>query len=225
MKQRILCLSFLLICLMPAFSQDSFLTADKFFSQVSEKYAGFKDYEAQLTVTAGKNVMIGRVSYKTPELLRIDFSQPAEQVVVYSGNMLTMYLPARRALLTQQVDPSGSSGGASLATAQGLSLMKRAYIVAYETGPDPVPYTEGSKDRVVRLSLTKRGSSEGFSSLKLAVSSDSLVIRSIEGTTVNGDLMKFEFSNFAVNQNIPDARFLYDSPPSANAYNNFLFND
>jgi outer membrane lipoprotein-sorting protein len=34
---------------------------------------------------------------------------------------------------------------------------------------------------------------------------------------------RLDFLNVRTNQNIPDARFDYDSPPSANVYRGFLF--
>lgn len=203
----------------------TFLTAENYFAEVSEQYAGFKDYEADITITIGKNeVMIGRASYKSPTLLRLDFSQPAEQVFIYNGEMLTIYLPRRDTVLSQVVDTTNTSSSPSLATAQGLSLLRRSYQISYETGPEAVSYGN-TEEKVIRLVLTRRGASEGFRKLILSISEDTKLIRSIEGTTIGNENMKFEFSNYSINKGIPDTRFLYDSPPSANTFNNFLFNE
>jgi outer membrane lipoprotein-sorting protein len=45
----------------------------------------------------------------------------------------------------------------------------------------------------------------------------------MEGVTLAGDLITYDYKNTRVNQGINDTRFLYDSPASANTYNNFLF--
>jgi outer membrane lipoprotein-sorting protein len=45
----------------------------------------------------------------------------------------------------------------------------------------------------------------------------------MEGITLAGDTIVYSFSGFRLNQGIPDTRFIYDSPASANVYNNFLF--
>ena len=54
-------------------------TASDFFKSISERYSEVQDYEADVTITIGKTEMSGRVSYKQPEMLRIDFSDPAER--------------------------------------------------------------------------------------------------------------------------------------------------
>ena len=174
--------------------------------------------------------MRGHVSYKSPELLRIDFSSPAEQTIVFDGRVLTVYLPAPfNAVLTQAVSPSESgnigAGGASLATPGGLSLMRRYYSIAYETGPDPVPLSEGSSIRVVAISLTRRSTTEMFRTMRLLVDYNSRLIRRIEANTITGTRIVFSFSNYSLNQGIPNTRFVYDSPSSANVYDNFLFNE
>jgi len=35
----------------------------------------------------------------------------------------------------------------------------------------------------------------------------------------------FTFSDYKLNQGIPDQRFIYDPPSSANVYNNFLLSE
>ncbi len=220
----------------PLFAQNTITTVDTFFSSVSEVYAGLRDYSADITISytgqtsADSEVMRGRVSYKSPELLRIDFSSPAEQTIVFDGSVLTVYLPAPyNAVLTQAVNPAESgnigAGGASLATPEGLSLMRRYYSIAYETGPDPVPLEEGSRVRVIALSLARRSTTEMFRTMRLLVDYDSKLIRRVEADTITGTRIVFTFSNYSLNQGIPDARFVYDSPSSANVYDNFLFNE
>jgi outer membrane lipoprotein-sorting protein len=171
--------------------------------------------------------MAGTVSHLSPSFLRIDFTRPAEQVIVFNGELLTVYLPEYRAVLNQDITASRRSGSAvnsaGLATAQGLTLLRRNYIPSFVTGPDPIPLDEGSKEQVVKLRLTRRSISEGFRELILSVDPDTLLIRRIEGRTIAEALVRFDFSNIRTNQGIPTQRFIYDSPASANLINNFLF--
>ena len=109
-------------------------------------------FAAPVEISADKQQMAGRVSYKRPNLLRIDFTNPQEQVIVFNGDMLTIYLPGASAVLQQAVQ-SDSAGGASLATPQGLSLMSRYYVIAYEIGQEPVPLENGSDEMVIKLLL------------------------------------------------------------------------
>lgn len=200
------------------------LTASSFFKSVSENYATVKDYEADIDIKASKSNMSGHVSYKNPNLLRIDFTNPEEQVICFNGDLLTIYLPESAAILNQTVDNSNSNG-ANLATAQGLALLSRYYSPAYETGQDAVPLEEGSEEMVVNLILRRRNMSEAFSSIRLSVTSSTMLIRRIEATTPQGETFSFDFRNYVINNGISDQRFIYDPPTSANNYNNFLFSE
>ncbi|MDR2661901.1 MAG: outer membrane lipoprotein carrier protein LolA, partial [Treponema sp.] len=78
---------------------------------------------------------------------------------------------------------------------------------------------------VVKLRLTRRSISEGFREIILSVDPATRLIRRIEGRTITDSMVRFDFSQIQTNQGIPEGRFLYDSPASANLYNNFLFRD
>ncbi|MDR3312545.1 MAG: outer membrane lipoprotein carrier protein LolA [Spirochaetaceae bacterium] len=197
------------------------LTAGAFFKTISDYYGTISDYQAQMDITVGRSAMSGRVSFKRPELLRIDFTTPKDQVIVYNGEMLTIYLPDRAAALNQASSPAGRGG--ALATAQGLNLLSRYYTIVYETGQDPVSLDANSPELVVKLILSRRTNSEEFRTIRLSVSPDTRLIRRVEATTTKGELFVFSFSSYVINQGIADQRFIYDTPVSANEYNDFLF--
>ena len=205
------------------FSQ-SIKTASAYFKTVSDYYASLKDYEADFDIRVGKQDMAGKVSYKKPDLLRMDFTSPAEQVIVFNGDMLTVYLPDDSAVLQQSVKSEGGNA-ANLNTAQGLSLLSRYYVVAYETGQEPVPLEDGSAERVVKLVLSRRNSAESFRYIKLAVNAETKLIRRVEAVTSRGESFVFNFTGYKLNSDISDQRFIYDPPSSANNYNNFLFSE
>ncbi len=207
-----------------SFSQ-GILTATSVFKEVSEFYGTVRSYEADVNIKIGKTSMTGKVSFKRPNLLRIDFSDPAEQVICFNGDLLTIYLPGSAAILNQSVDSKSSDGSVNLATPQGLALMSRYYTVAWETGSDALPLDENSDERVLKFVLSRRTTSEAFRYIKLAVSSDTKLIRRIEAVTPQNETYVFDFKNYALNRDIPDNRFIYDPPTSANNYNNFLFSE
>ena len=226
MKHRALALAILLASgpFIAAAGADDILTADQFFTQVSERYGQVSDYEARISIIAGKSApMTGTVIYKSPSLLRIDFIQPPDQVISFDGQQLQVYIPSLHAILAQATAGKTGAGGASLATGEGLKMMHRSYGVAYETGPSPVPLEEGSTELVIRLVLSRLSTSDGFRTIKLSISPETKLIRRIEGWTISNEYFVFDFTGIKTNQNIPDTKFIYDSPPSANVYNNFLF--
>ena len=198
-------------------------TASAYFKTISDYYASLKDYEATVEIIADKKEMAGRVSYKRPNLLRIDFDNPENQVIVFNGDLLTVYLPEASAVLLQNVQTDNS--GASVATAQGLSLLSRYYTVAYEIGQEPVPLENGSDEKVIKLVLYPRNTAEAFRFIKIAINPNTKLLRKVEVATKKGEVFSFNFMDYKLNSDITDQRFIYEAPSSANNYNNFLFSE
>jgi outer membrane lipoprotein carrier protein len=203
-------------------SAQEIITASQYFDQVAERYGQVEDYQAKISIATGKDVMSGAIAFKSPSNLRIDFSDPAEQVIAFDGQTLTVYVPAYKAVLSQAAGKAGA-GSAGLASREGLKMMKRSYGVAFEKDPSPVPLEDAPGEKAVILVLTRTTVAEGFKTIKLYVNPESKLIRRMEGWTLSGDKLRFDFRDIAVNTGIPASRFLYDSPASANVYNNFLF--
>ncbi|MDR2490239.1 MAG: outer membrane lipoprotein carrier protein LolA [Spirochaetaceae bacterium] len=198
------------------------VTAEDYLGRVADKYSGFSDYEANVAIRQGNSAMQGRLSHLRPQFLRIDFSVPSNQVIVFNGEQLTIYLPEYSAILNQTV--TGNRSGANMATAAGLAMLRRSYAPAYISSPNPVPLEE-SGEMVVKLRLTPRSGGQTYKEILLSIEPNSLIIRRMEGISFAGSMVRFDFTNVKVNQGIPEARFIYDSPASANMYNNFLFRD
>ncbi len=208
-----------------AFAQN-ITTASAYFKTISEYYGTIKDYEVDFEIKIEKNESRGKLSFKAPNLIRMDYTNPEEQVICFNGDMLTIYIkePAE-AVLQQQVTPGSAGSATNLSTPQGLSLMSRYYTVAYETGQNPEPLEEGSDERVVKLILTRKSASEAFRYIKLAINSETKLIRRIDAVTPKGEEFIFDFYDYVLNQNLSEQRFVYDAPSSANNYNNFLFTE
>jgi outer membrane lipoprotein carrier protein len=218
---------YLAVCLVLATASlaagQEIITASQYFDLVAERYAQIEDYQAKLTIAVGKDVMAGTIAFKTPSNLRVDFSDPPDQVIAFDGQTLTVYIPSLHAILSQTAAGKAGAGSASLATREGLKMMKRSYGVAFEKDPTPVPLEDAAAEKAVVLVLTRSTVAEGFKTIKLYVNPDSKLIRRLEGWTLSGDKLRFDFRDMAINTGIPASRFLYDSPASANVYNNFLF--
>jgi outer membrane lipoprotein-sorting protein len=201
------------------------ITAERYLESVAEVYGTIRDYEARIAIRSGNSTMYGMINHLIPSFLRLDFTSPANQVILYDGNLLTIYLPEYQAVLNQVISASRRPSGASMATAQGISLLRRNYVPAFVTGPAPVPLEAGSNELVVKLRLTRRAGNENFREIFLDITPDTRLIRRIEGRTITDSTVRFDFSEIKINQGIPEQRFIYESPASANLYNNFLFRD
>ena len=221
------CFLFFVLVSICALSAQEIITAERYLEMVAERYGVVKDYEAAITILSGTSEMTGKLSHLAPSFLRIDFTRPAEQVIVFNGELLTIYLPEYRVVLNQSITQSrrSSASGASLASAQGLTLLRRNYVPSFVTGPEPSPLEGNASERVVKLRLTRRSVSEGFREIILSVNPETKLIRRIEGRTIADGQLRFDFSDVRINQGIPEQRFIYDSPASANVRNNFLFQE
>jgi len=198
------------------------MTAESFFDEISDRYGKLQDYTARISIAKGEETMKGRLSYKTPNRLRIDFTDPAEQVLVPDGEELQVYIPRYEVILLQKLKRRSQAALANMVSAQGLNLLKKGYSVAYLIGPDWVALEEGSREMVKKLRLSSRSTSEGFRQVIMAVGRNGL-IRRVTGGTLNYEEFVMDLTDVVVNQNIPDTRFDYDAPAYANVYQNFLF--
>lgn len=201
----------------------SITTASAYFKTISEYYGSLKDYEVDFEIKVDKTESAGKLSYKAPDLIRMDYTNPQEQVIVFNGDTLTIYLPAPANAILQQ--DASTSGVNSVSTPQGLSLLSRYYTVAYETGQNAEPLEENSDEMVVKFILSRKSASEAFRYIKIAVNANTNLIRRVEAVTPKGENFVFDFFDYKLNQNITDQRFIYDPPSSANNYNNFLFSE
>ena len=201
-----------------AFAQ-GITTANEFFKAVSDKYATFKDYQAVVDIKIGNTPMAATVTYIAPDKMRMDYTNPANQTIVYDGKKLICYLPESASVLTQDAT------GANPTTSEGLSLLRRYYTVSYEKGQGKVPLDEGSDEMVIKLILWRRTASESFRNIKMSIDPDTKLIRRIVATTPGGVVYQFDFKNYEINQGLTAKRFEYDIPSGANNYDNFLFAD
>ena len=218
-----------IICLIifPAFfaysqEQARIVTANEFLNFVSAQYGSIDDYEAKVVITKGKEKMDGTIYYKTPSLLRINFDNPKEQVLVVDKEKLVIYIPKYRVIMQQKLKKKSGVSGAGMASKEGLKILKQNYIVSYLESPDLVPLDEGSEEMVIKLKFVWRTADEGFRQLIMSVGEDNLIRRMV-CVTADYTEMQFDFTDIKTNEGIPDTRFEYDSPASANVFENFLF--
>jgi outer membrane lipoprotein-sorting protein len=204
-------------------SAEDIVTAAQYFGEVADHYSQISDYEGTITITTGRETMRGTIYFKTPSLLRVDFTSPPDQVIAFDGQTLTVYIPGYNAILQQASADKPGAGSASLASREGLKMLRRNYTVAFESSPAPQSLEGAAGETAVRLVLGRSSAAEGFRTIKLYVTPDTKLIRRIEGWTIAGDKLTFDFTGIKTNVGIPASRFVYDSPASANVYNNFLF--
>ena len=203
-------------------SAQDIVTASRYFDTVSEKYGSVVDYSAKVAIVQGKTTMDGILMYKNPNKLRIEFSNPAGQVINSDGKTLTVFLPRYSVAFAQDLKKRSDAAIAAMASKQGLNLLKSSYSIGYVVGPEPVPLDGTTGESVVKLKLTWRSGTQAYRQLEISVAANGY-IRRIVGVTGGNQTLQFDFTSIRTNIGIPDTRFDYDSPPTANMIHNFLF--
>ncbi|MFW5695572.1 MAG: LolA family protein [Alkalispirochaeta sp.] len=216
----------LLIALSISLHGQDIQTASAFFDELSNRYGEIEDYTADLTVTTEDTELSGTIEYRIPNLMRIDFEEPSGQVMVSDGEILQVYIPEHNVTLEQSLQRRTDADIATMANEQGLTLLRNNYSIAFLNTPAPVPLDEedDSEDAemVTKLRLNWRTTDQGFRQLNISVTDDFL-IRRIVGINANYEEVQFDFENLRINEGIPETRFDYEAPSSANTFSNFLF--
>ena len=168
--------------------------------------------------------MTGDLSFKRPNLMKLVFTEPADQAFAIDGQFLYIYIPELDVLLSQVLleEIQASDNAVNLNTEAGLALMRQGYSISYAETYRTVALDTESPEQVYKLRLERRRSDEQFRVLELAVTED-LFIRRISGTTVGYDTVQLDFTEVRVNQGIADAFFTYDIPKEAYERRNFIY--
>ncbi len=211
----------LLLAALASTAQD-IVTPTDFLDRASKKFSGIRDYQADVTITTEgeQDSMVGRLAYKSPNKIRIDFSKPREQVLDSNGETLQVYVPKYSYVLEQKLQKRSEASLALMASSRELTYLKTHYSAAYVIGPEPVPLDDGSRELVTKLKFQSLAV-DGFRRLEIAFDRN-LMIRRVAGS-LGARTLVMDIKNVRLNQGIPDARFDYDPPASANVYRNFLF--
>ena len=212
----------LLFAIQPAGITQEILTATEFYDLVAANYAEVTDYIAQMSWGDETGSMNGTLYYKRPNLIRIDFEEPEDQVLVSNGELFMLYVPEFNVVLQQELRGAPAPAPGALATEEGLVIMRRSFDIAYLEGPELLPLDDDSDIFVTKLRLDAKQVSEGYRQIVLSVTSDGYIRRSV-GTKVDWEEVQLDLTELQFNQSIPNSRFDYEPEASASIDENFLF--
>lgn len=210
----------LVFIFLPLHAQE-IITGIDFFDQVAENYTSIQDYIADIEMQIDNSTMSGQVYYKSPNLIRIDFTSPSEQVMVSDGEVIQIYIPDYNVTLIQRLRNQSNPGG--FASGEGLLLLRRNYQIAFKDDPGLQAISaDNPSEKVHKLFMTWRNTAQGFREIEMDITPD-LFIRRMTAITTDYRRVVVTFNSFQINKGIPDTRFEYDSPPSSNNFDNFLY--
>lgn len=224
MNKNFLIFIFLLSGSFAAFSQQ---TAGDFFETISDKYSELESYSAVFKFTTGVHsniVQEGRISYLSPNYLRLDYSSPENQVLCVNSRKLSIYVPAHETLFEQTINSEEDALTLETSgfTSQGLSLFSTNYSISYVNGPELEVLDKDNPEEVYKLRLIPRKYTEPFEKIVMSISSDGF-IRRLESTTRTDELIILDIVDIDTTAKIDPAYFDYEAPPTATKLTDFLF--
>lgn len=198
-------------------------TAKDYLNTVAEVYGGFNDIKAKVEITSGAGNFLGTMFIKQPNKFRINFNKPLGQLIVSDGIDFYMYIPSQNVVLHQKKKLHTDSGQ-SFATKQGLTQLTNNYLVTYFDKPEFSTFSEDPRKKVIKLKLLWKNTSQNFREIILYIGQDNIIYK-VEAVTYNREKVQFIFSDFEINEGIPDSRFEYTPTATAHVMDKFLFDE
>jgi outer membrane lipoprotein-sorting protein len=184
------------------------ITADELLARVNARYKALRDFRADVVVTTSSPFMgetsssAGVLYAGQPNLVRVEFSSPTEQTVVFDGKYMYVYAPGGAQVL-RYASP-GISYLANLALA--LDNLSRDYDVelAAETG-----------ERAYELHLRAKNRSTPFPEIRIWIDRERLVALRSDFYDAAGNRTSYHFSGYKFNLGLPASTFTFQLPPGA----------
>lgn len=236
-KQTLLFLILIIIAFCPRallHSQDDLLSAKNMLESLSEKFkTNVKDFKADVKWTQGSEVQKGKLTFKNPQKLRIDFTEPANQAICTNGYELWVYIPYLSITLHQNIlnktklkNEEGSVETVDspiLINPVGFDKFLTEYSIQFHETKERVTYKDNTK--VYQFKLLKwRTSKSGFNSIILYVQENGF-IRQVKGTNAAYRQTVLEIDKIEANTNISDLVFDYEPPAHSSTVEDFITNE
>lgn len=186
-----------------------------YFNQVSSTYATINDYKALISLKTGNQTLSGTMWTKGNKVL---INWKSGEVISINDGKLIVYVAGNRIILEQ--DMVGINAG----SVEGLSMFRKYYKYSYyhPDGYKFVSLDENTSEQVIKLKFDAKWGGLEFRTMIISFTKNNL-IRRIEGTTLGGASMVFDFTNVQINQGIPDNKFNYKAPGDSHSVKNFIY--
>lgn len=185
--------------------QDPTTTAE-LVSAVKSTYAGVTSVRADFQQVVKNPVMgtedraRGRISLERPRKLRLELGLPLQSAVVSDGKTLWVYSVAQKQVIeTPEVRMGGDMG----ALIEDLTHIDEVFDVTLLEDKPPKP------THTVNLVPRKQGN---FKAIQLSLSRQKYAIQELVMTDLLDNVTTMNFSNLRMNQDVPDAEFIFAIP-------------
>lgn len=169
---------------------------EKLLRSLQDKFQTINDLTVDIVQkSSGKEVLLGELSYKKENKLYLDIKS---NLIVSDGFTLWNYHKRQNKVIINQVDKTDPSF---------FSFNK----IVYDYPSECTVTSEKEGDLDVMIFIPNENSNLGFSKVKLWIGKDNLINKII----LNGlgsENVEVDFSNYELNQDLPDSKFIFDPP-------------
>lgn len=186
------------------------LTVDQILEKVENKYANSKfsaDFIQKSTIKAMDitDMANGRVYIKYPGMMRWEYEQPEQQIIITDADKLWIYRPADNQVMTGNA-PTFFRDGKGASFLSDIRVIRQKFDISLEQG------SPAERDLFHHLKLIPREKTLDIAEIRLMVSRQSSSVLQIITLNFYGDETRIDLLNFVFEGNLDDSLFSFDIP-------------
>ncbi|MBN2322710.1 MAG: outer membrane lipoprotein carrier protein LolA [Spirochaetes bacterium] len=222
MKRILFIVALLPLLSLPLFAQEGvdiqIVSINDIKDRMSEKSTAIEDYTAQFIWVNGDVRYTGKIKYKKPDMLLLEFVEPEGQKIVANERVLFIYIPYLKVVCQQSLGEDTESSILSTASESGLSKLFEEYSFSFYDTSEPQPFGNTS---AYHLKLVQKRPKVGFKQMDMWVSENGLILQS-SSVSPNGVTVSLSFSEIQLNVELPDYIFEFEVPADAQIIRNII---
>ncbi|RKX99345.1 MAG: hypothetical protein DRP55_07425 [Spirochaetes bacterium] len=185
---------------------------------MSEKFKTINDYTANFEWINGDAHYKGKIEYKKPDKILLEFEEPKDQKIVSDGKILYIYLPSLRVVVKQTLSEGTESEILTTQSEKGLYKLFNEYAFSFY---DKSTLQKFDDTMAYHLKLFQKQPKVGFKKMDIWVSKEGLILQS-NGVSPNGLNVSLTFFNIKLNTEVPDYIFDFEIPADAQVIRNII---